>query len=255
MTTTRHPTTQPTMPTQVSVPSNVTRVVWEPHIGYRQYSVKCSCTTSMGTNCRRWAIGFHDDVTPVCQVHFSPNATPTLPATTIERRRMIAANQRAIRHTVTVPSQRVVVILPSDVITNMETAHNRIAFLFWRIDNIRREEGTRFGARRIEAIFERIESIRYQMARLFVPTDPGYAVTEITETTFEIAATTDECPICLESYELTRKAMCGHHACSECCVSMKASGRTICCPLCRDKRFVGLVNHALATAHMMLCSV
>ena len=166
----------------VPTPPNITHLVWEDYTGYRQYNVKCGCTTSMGTACRRWCVGYRDGVTPVCMTHISPNATPTLSPAAIERRREVAAARRAIRLTA----------ILSEIVA-------------------------RYG-------------------------DPGF--TEVTE----VVETTDECPICLESYELTRKAVCGHHACSECCSSMKASGRTICCPLCRDKRFVGLVNvnHAAA---------
>ena len=47
----------------------------------------------------------------------------------------------------------------------------------------------------------------------------------------------DECPVCLDDYIPTIKSLCGHHACQSCCKSMKESGRTICCPLCRDSRF------------------
>jgi hypothetical protein len=46
-----------------------------------------------------------------------------------------------------------------------------------------------------------------------------------------------ECPVCLEDYIPIMKAVCGHHVCKECSKSMKESGRTICCPLCRDDRF------------------
>ena len=47
----------------------------------------------------------------------------------------------------------------------------------------------------------------------------------------------DECPVCLDDYIPIIKSLCGHHACQSCCRSMKATGRTICCPLCRDSRF------------------
>ena len=54
-----------------------------------------------------------------------------------------------------------------------------------------------------------------------------------------------ECPVCLEDYIPVFKAQCGHHVCKECCQSMKASGRTICCPLCRDSRFSRFVNYSM----------
>ena len=226
--------------TRIPTPPNITHLVWESdYTGYRQYNVKCGCTTSMGTACRRWSVGYRDGVTPVCMTHISPNATPTLSPAAIERRREVAAARRAIRVASSVPAH------VSDLsFTDAQSARNKIRVLLHRIDFLQLESGSRFATDLIEEFRWRINRIRSEMvARFGVGVlDPTAGFTEVTEVT----EVTDECPICLESYALTRKAVCGHHACSECCSSMKASGRTICCPLCRDKRFVGLVNHALA---------
>ena len=227
------------MRTQVPIPANITRVVWQPYVGYRQYTVKCGCTTSMGTNCRRWAIGFRDDVTPVCQAHFTP--TPTLSPAAIERRRATAANQRAIRHTASV-TQRVASVVNTinfirSTITNEMTpdqsrcAHNRIGFLLQHIERIRAESG---GAR----------------AQQYAPTVPPYnpcstvADEPLAE---EKQMVEDECPICMEDYVVIRKAPCGHHACPDCCLQMHTAGRTLKCPLCRDMGFRRLVNYAVPT--------
>jgi len=229
----------------IPTPSNITHLVWESdYTGYRQYNVKCGCTTSMGTACRRWCVGYRDGVTPVCMAHFTP--TPTLSPAAIERRREVADARRAIR--VASRAIRVASRVPAHVsdlsFTDAQSARNKIRILLHRIDFLQLESGSRFATDLIEEFRWRINRIRSEMvARFGVGVlDPTAGFTEVTEVT----EVTDECPICLESYALTRKAVCGHHACSECCSSMKASGRTICCPLCRDKRFVGLVNHALA---------
>jgi hypothetical protein len=173
--------------------------------------------------------------------HLSPNATPMLSPAAIERRREVAAARRAIRlASVPVPAH-----VTDLSFTDAQSARNKIRLLLLRIDFIRFEPVSRFSSDLIEELRWRINRIRSEMIARYglgVFDDPTASFTETTEVT----EVTDECPICLESYELTRKAVCGHHACSECCSSMKASGRTICCPLCRDKRFVGLVNHALA---------
>ena len=50
-----------------------------------------------------------------------------------------------------------------------------------------------------------------------------------------------ECPVCLEEFAATETAMCGHVVCAPCCRQMKATGRTLVCPLCRDTRFASLV--------------
>lgn len=52
----------------------------------------------------------------------------------------------------------------------------------------------------------------------------------------------DECPVCLDDYIPIVKSLCGHHVCQSCCKGMKNSGQAICCPICRDTRFKGLVN-------------
>jgi hypothetical protein len=187
--------------------------------------------------------------------HISPNATPTLPPAAIERRREAAAARRAIRLVgvpvpSTPPAHVPVVRVPAHVsdlsFTDAQSARNKISLLLLRIDFIRFESVSRFASDLIEELRWRINRIRSEMVARYGlgVLDPTAGFTEVTEVT----EVTDECPICLESYALTRKAVCGHHACSECCSSMKASGRTICCPLCRDKRFVGLVNvnHAAA---------
>jgi hypothetical protein len=227
----------------IPTPPNIAHLVWESdYTGYRQYNVKCACTTSMGTACRRWCVGYRDGVTPVCMAHFTP--TPTLPPAAIERRREVAAARRAIRRASHAPVP--VSVVPAHVsdlnFTDAQTARNKIRVILFRIDIIRFESGSRVATDLIEELRWRVNRIRSEMVARFgvgvLAPDAGFTeVTEVTETT-------DECPICLESYALTRKAVCGHHACSECCSSMKASGRTICCPLCRDRRFVGLVNHA-----------
>ena len=48
----------------------------------------------------------------------------------------------------------------------------------------------------------------------------------------------DECPVCLDDYIPAIKSVCGHHVCQSCLKGMKDSGRTVCCPLCRDPRFL-----------------
>jgi hypothetical protein len=224
------------MRTQVSIPSNVTQVVWvNSHTGYQQYTVKCGCTTSMGTACRRWAIGYRDGVTPVCQAHLSPNSTPLLPPAAIERRRVTAANQRAIRHTASV-TQRIAGIVHTinfirSTITNEMTpdqsrcAHNRIGFLIQHIERLRVESVVRFA----------ITVPPYSPA---APTEPLAEEKLLVE---------DECPVCMEDYVVIRKAPCGHHACPGCCLQMHAAGRTLKCPLCRDAGFRRLVSYAVST--------
>jgi hypothetical protein len=169
--------------------------------------------------------------------HFTP--TPTLPPAAIERRREVAAARRASHTPVPVPAH------VSDLsFTDAQSARIKIRVLLNRIDFLNFPPYSRYSSDLIEELRWRIIRIRSEMVARYGlgVLDPDAGFTEVTE----VAEVTDECPICLESYALTRKAVCGHHACSECCSSMKASGRTICCPLCRDKRFVGLVNHALA---------
>ena len=223
------------MRTQVPIPSNVTQVVWvNSHTGYQQYTVKCGCTTSMGTACRRWAIGYRDVTTPVCQAHFTP--TPTLPPAAIERRRVTAANQRAIRHTASV-TNRIAGIVHTinfirSTITNEMTpdqsrcAHNRIGFLLQHIERLRAESVVRFA----------IMVPPYSTTP--APTEPLAEEKQMVE---------DECPICMEEYIIIRKAPCGHHACPDCCLQMSASGRTLKCPLCRDEGFRRLVSYAVPT--------
>lgn len=46
-----------------------------------------------------------------------------------------------------------------------------------------------------------------------------------------------ECPVCLDDFIATIQPLCGHKVCPECCKSMKESGRTVCCPICRDPQF------------------
>ena len=46
-----------------------------------------------------------------------------------------------------------------------------------------------------------------------------------------------ECPVCLDDFIATKQPLCGHKVCPECCKNMKKSGRTLCCPICRDPRF------------------
>jgi hypothetical protein len=184
--------------------------------------------------------------------HISPNATPTLSPAAIERRREVAAARRAIRlaslvDAVAAPSTPPAVpAVPAHVsdlsFTDAPSARNKIRVLLNRIDFLNFPPYSRYSSDLIEELRWRINRIRSEMiARYGLGVlDPTAGFTETTEVVGP--DTTDECPICLESYALKRKAVCGHHACSECCSSMKASGRTICCPLCRDKRFVGLVN-------------
>jgi hypothetical protein len=188
--------------------------------------------------------------------HLSPNATPLLSPAAIERRREVAAARRAIRHASR--AVRLASSVPAHVsdlsFTDAQSARNKIRVLLNRIDFLNFPPYSRYSSDLIEGLRWRINRIRSEMiARYGLGVlDPTAGFTEVTEVVGP--DTTDECPICLETYALKRKAVCGHHACSECCSSMKASGRTICCPLCRDKRFVGLVNvnvnvnHALAAA-------
>jgi hypothetical protein len=51
-----------------------------------------------------------------------------------------------------------------------------------------------------------------------------------------------ECPVCMEDFIATESSMCGHTVCSSCCHQMKATGRTLMCPMCRDPRFKSLVE-------------
>ena len=51
-----------------------------------------------------------------------------------------------------------------------------------------------------------------------------------------------ECPVCLEEYIPFAKALCGHHVCQQCRISMKKSGRSLCCPMCRDSRFKNIID-------------
>ena len=121
------------------------RLVWDARSGYCRY--KCSCLTSVGTACRRWAIGVRDGVTFVCQSHLV--------------------------------SRPVV---------------SRLKFLLRK---------TASDARIVE------------------------------------------CPVCLDDCLMDRRAPCGHCVCSDCCLQMGASGRSLCCPLCRDTRFKVLVECAV----------
>jgi hypothetical protein len=226
----------PSLRTQVPIPSNVTHVVWQPYTGYQQYTTKCGCTTSMGTACRRWAIGYRDGVTPVCQAHLSPNATPTLSPAAIERRRVTAANQRVIRHTATV-SQRIAGIVTT------------INFMRRTITPDMTDQQSRSVYNRIGVLLQHIESIRLVSgAQVFAPTVPPYAPTVPTEPLAEEKQMVeDECPICMEDYVVIRKAPCGHHACPDCCLQMHTAGRTLKCPLCRDAGFRRLVSYAVPT--------
>ena len=232
--------------TQIPIPSNITRVVWvNSHTGYQQYQVKCGCTTSMGTACRRWAIGFRDGTAPVCQAHFTP--TPTLPAATIARRREIATTQRTVRRMESV-NQRVAGIITtinfirSTITPEMSDAqsrslYSRIGHLLQHIENIRAEGGV----------------ARYTPTLpSYSPTDPGYSPTNKPAVPDEPLAeeklmVEDECPICMEDYVVIRKAPCGHHACPDCCLQMHTAGRTLKCPLCRDAGFRRLVSYAVPT--------
>jgi hypothetical protein len=229
----------PSLRTQVPIPSNVTHVVWQPYTGYQQYTVKCGCTTSMGTACRRWAIGYRDGVTPVCQAHLSPNATPTLSPAAIERRRVTAANQRAIRHTATV-NQRIAGVVAT------------INFMRRTITPDMTDQQSRSVYNRIGVLLQHIESIRVVSgAQVFAPTVPSYTPTPIPIADEPLAEekqmVEDECPICMEDYVVIRKAPCGHHACPDCCLQMHAAGRTLKCPLCRDAGFRRLVSYAVPT--------
>jgi hypothetical protein len=218
----------------------VTGVEWDVLVQrYKQYTtVKCGCTTSMGTACRRWAIGYRDGATPVCQAHLSPNSTPTLPAAAIERRRVTAANQRTIRYAASV-TERV-----TDIAQFINHIQDTIT------PNTPRDQ-VRLAYSQIGVLIQRIETIRDEARARLTPTAPVTAQIDPNDTSDLIEAdcpTEDDCPICLETYTLTRRAPCGHHVCSGCCLSMKDAGRTIVCPLCRDKRFRQLVNHAVLTA-------
>jgi hypothetical protein len=71
----------------------------------------------------------------------------------------------------------------------------------------------------------------------------GPASTHISPTVLE----EDECPVCLDDYIPTIKSLCGHHVCQSCCKSMKESGRTICCPICRDSRFKYYLNSSIVS--------
>ena len=227
----------PSLRTQVVTPPNVTGVVWVNIAGYKQYHVKCGCTTSMGTACRRWAIGFRNGDAPVCQAHLSPDATPLLSPAARARRRDTAANQRAIRHTASV-TQRIEGVVNTinfirSTITNEMTpdqsrcAHNRIGFLLQHIERIRAESAARFG--------------------LTVPPYNPCSTVADEPLTDEPLLVEDECPICMEDYVVIRKAPCGHHACPDCCLQMHTAGRTLKCPLCRDMGFRRLVNYAVPT--------
>jgi hypothetical protein len=194
----------------------------------------------MGTACRRWAIGYRDGVSPICQAHFTP--TPTHPAT-IERRRIFATNRRVIRYASSVTDRVTDIAQFINHIQNTitpETPHDQVRLAYSQIG----------------VLIRRIETIRDEARARLTPTDPGYcpiaaAPVDPNDTTDLIESdcpTEDDCPICLETYTLTRRAPCGHHVCSGCCLRMKDAGRTIVCPLCRDKRFRQLVNHAVLTA-------
>ena len=228
----------PSLRTQVPIPSNVTHVVWQEYIGYQQYTTKCGCTTSMGTACRRWAIGYRDGVTPVCQAHLSPNATPTLPPAAIERRRVTAANQRVIRHTETV-NQRIAGVVAT------------INFMQRTITPDMTDQQSRSVYNRIGVLLQHIESIRsVSGAQVFAPTVPSYnpcSTVADEPLTDEPLMVEDECPICMEDYVVIRKAPCGHHACPDCCLQMHTAGRTLKCPLCRDVGFRRLVNYTVPT--------
>ena len=226
-----------TLRTQIPIPPNITHVVWvDSHTGYRQYTVKCGCTTSMGTACRRWAIGYRDGVNPVCQAHFTP--TPMLPPAAIERRRVTAANQRAIRHTASVTNRLAsmndaVANLMSAVVPGMSPI--QIMYINFRIVQLSRD---------IERIQAESEGAQY------APTVPPYKPATTTPEeplAEEKQMVEDECPICMEDYVVIRKAPCGHHACPDCCLQMNASGRTVKCPLCRDMGFRRLVSYAVPT--------
>ena len=244
--TTSNPPAMPTLRTQIPIPPNITRVVWvNSHTGYQQYQVKCGCTTSMGTACRRWAIGFRDGTSPVCQAHFTP--TPTLPTATIARRREIAATQRDIRRMESV-NQRIAglittinfiraTITPDMSDAQSRSMYTRIGHLLQHIENIR--SGT---------VGTRVTPI---VVQVYAPTDPGYAPTDkpVADEPLpeEERMVEDECPIRMEEYTVIRKAPCGHHACPDCCLQMKAAGRTLKCPLCRDMGFRRLVSYAVPT--------
>jgi hypothetical protein len=223
----------PSLRTQIPIPPNITGVVWQPYTGYQQYRVKCGCTTSMGTACRRWAIGFRDETAPVCQAHFTP--TPLLPPAAIERRRDTAANQRVIRHTASVT--------------------NRIAGIVTTINMLRATitpdmplDQTRSVYNRIVVLHQHIERIRVESVVRFAITVPPYSPAAPTEPLAEEKLLVeDECPICMEDYVVSRKAPCGHHACPGCCLQMHAAGRTLKCPLCRDTGFRRLVSYAVST--------
>jgi hypothetical protein len=189
----------------------------------------------MGTACRRWAIGYRDGVTPVCQAHLTP--TPTLSPAAIERRRVTAANQRAIRHTATV-NQRI-----AGVVTT-------INFMRRTITPDMTDQQSRSVYNRIGVLLQHIESIRFVSgAQVFAPTVPSYTPTPIADEPLaeEKQMVEDECPICMEDYVVIRKAPCGHHACPDCCLQMHAAGRTLKCPLCRDAGFRRLVSYAVPT--------
>lgn len=234
------------MRTEVVIPSNVTHVVWtDSHTGYRQYTVKCGCTTSMGTACRRWAIGYRDGVTPVCQTHLSPNATPLLSPAAIERRRVTAANQRAIRHTSNVTNRLATM---NETVANLMSmigpgmSPNQISHINYRIVQLSRD------IERIRAEADGAQYVPYSITvPPYAPTVPPYAPAPTEPLAEEKQMVEDECPICMEDYVVIRKAPCGHHACPDCCLQMNASGRTVKCPLCRDMGFNRLVSYAVPT--------
>jgi hypothetical protein len=92
-----------------------------------------------------------------------------------------------------------------------------------------------------------IESIRVESAPWVSPLMPFYQLDDNDEKVppEEQLMVEDECPICMEEYIVTRKSVCGHHACTTCCRNMKESGRILNCPLCRDNRFRMLVDYSV----------
>ena len=214
--------------TQISIPENITGVVWDDNNRrYKQYTtVKCGCTTSMDTECRRWAIGFRDGTIPVCMAHFTP--TQVLSPEAIARRRENNNNRRTL------------------------TVNERIASISETITYLQRiitpemtTEQTRAVFSRIGLLSRDIERIRAETGTVFTTVIPAYKLDDINEEVppEEQLMVEDECPICMEDYMVTRTATCGHHACSTCCRHMKESGRTLNCPLCRDNRFRSLVDY------------
>jgi hypothetical protein len=92
-----------------------------------------------------------------------------------------------------------------------------------------------------------LERIRVESAPWVSPLMPFYKLDDINEEVppEEQLMVEDECPICMEEYIVTRKSICGHHACTTCCRNMKESGRILNCPLCRDNRFRTLVDYSV----------